>query len=117
VGVLRASGRGEERRRSGGAGDLSQSATLAPEGWVPSQPSRFAVARNVVPLTQSMPGIAVGIRAVDDFAGTPDGRRLEAWLANNDVTVKGLPGLRYNVRLIGSEGATIAAARRTPMLW
>jgi hypothetical protein len=87
--------------------DLSQPARLDPEGWVPSQPSRFAVARNVVRLTQNMPGIAVGIRAIDDFAGSPDGRRLEAWVANNDVTVTGLPGLRYGIRLIGSEGARL----------
>jgi hypothetical protein len=87
--------------------DLSQPATLDPEGWVPSRPSRFMVARNIVRLTQNMPGIAVGIRAVDDFAGSPDGRRLEAWLANNDVAVTGLPGMRYGIRLIGSEGARL----------
>jgi hypothetical protein len=91
--------------------DLSQSATLDPEGWVPSQASRFAGARNVVQLIQNMPGIAVGIRAVDDFAGSPEGRRLEAWLANNDVTVTGSPGMRYGVRLIGSEGARLVNNR------
>lgn len=87
--------------------DLSQSATLDLEGWVPSQPSRFSVARNVVYLTQNMPGIAVGIRAIDDFAGSPDGRRLEAWVANNDVTVTGSIGIRYGIRLVRSEDARL----------
>ncbi len=87
--------------------DLAQLATLDPEGWVPSQPSRFAVAGNVVKVTQNMPGGSAGIRAADDFAGSPDGRRLEAWLANNHVTVTGGPGLRFGIRLIGSEGARL----------
>jgi len=88
--------------------DLSQSATLDPEGWVPVEPSRFAVARNVVRVTQNMPLVTVGIRAVDDFAGAPDGRRLEAWVANNDVTVTGpLGGLRHGIRLVGSEDARL----------
>jgi parallel beta-helix repeat protein len=87
--------------------DLAQPATLDPEGWVPSQPSRFAIARNILRVTQIMPGLAAGFRATDDFAGSPDGRRLEAWVANNDITVTGLPGMRFGIRLIGSEGARL----------
>jgi hypothetical protein len=87
--------------------DLAQPATLDPEGWVPSQPSRFGIARNTLRVTQNMPGLAAGFRAADDFAGSPDGRRLDAWVANNDITVTGLPGMRFGIRLIGSEGARL----------
>ena len=91
--------------------DLSQPAAFDPEGWVPSQPSRFAVARNIVRLTQTMPGLSAGITASDAFWASPDGRRLEVWLANNDVTVTGMPGVRYGFRLIGSEDARLVNNR------
>jgi hypothetical protein len=49
--------------------------------------------------------------AVDAFWASPDGRRLEAWVANNDVAVTGPPGMRYGIRLIASEGARLVNNR------
>lgn len=91
--------------------DLSQPATLDPEGWVPSRQSRFLVARNAVQVTQNMPIVSVGIRAIDDFAGSPGGRRLDAWIANNDIEVTGPPALRFGMRLVGSEEARVVNNR------
>ncbi|BCS35081.1 hypothetical protein TBR22_A43070 [Luteitalea sp. TBR-22] len=87
--------------------DVSQPATLDPEGWIPSKPSRFAIAGNVLRVAQNMPLVTAGIRAVDDFAGSPGGRRLEAWIANNRIEATGPTAMRFGIRLIASEGAQV----------